>query len=144
MAQGGQITGQKQMFKYLRHAYSQNRVPDCTEKSDPWTTSVPSHSRTTPRVVNFPIFNSIGSLHVNGEEIIYKQTVEVPRTEFTANRVRVAHAVLWLKAWLLVKSRARTGRPQDVGRACETQGLVQKNRGRRRCFVVVDQLRHTL
>jgi len=62
----------------------------------------------------------------------------------TANRVRVAHAVLLLKAWLLVKNRARTGRPQDVGRACEPHGLVQKNRGTRGCFVVVDQLRHTL
>jgi len=49
----------------------------------------------------------------------------------TANRVRAAHAVSLLKAGLRVNSRAETGRLQDVGRACETRRLVQKDRGRR-------------
>jgi len=55
---------------------------------------------------------------------------------FTANRVCIAHTVLLLKAWLLVKSWARMGQPQDVGHACKTQGLVQKNWGRWRCLLL--------
>jgi len=49
-----------------------------------------------------------------------------PNLNITANRVHITRVVLLLKVWPHVKTRARTGRLQDVGRAGHTLGFVIK------------------
>lgn len=49
-------------------------------------------------------------------------------TTSTASSVRMGHTVLCFKTWLLAKSRARAGRPQDVRRTRIRQKTVHEDR----------------
>ena len=44
----------------------------------------------------------------------------------------------------MLKTPARTGRPQDVGHVCEAPGFVKENCDRREGFDEVGDLRHNM